>query len=95
MSYYAPGAQRAAGETGAQTLLREIKEALTVDLGPASPPPAGTWEVPPRATPAACWCIGSHWASHYAGTRRPAAEIEEVAGRPAPAAGVGGGPTAF
>jgi 8-oxo-dGTP pyrophosphatase MutT (NUDIX family) len=50
--YYIPGGKREPGETDEQTLLREIKEELTVDLDPASLVHAGT----STATPMVCWC---------------------------------------
>ena len=76
--YYLPGGKREAGETDQQTLLREIREELTVALDPASLEHVGTWEAPAHGHPAgvlvrmACYC------ARYTGTLQPAAEIETV-----------------
>ncbi|MDB5233479.1 MAG: mismatch repair protein MutT [Hymenobacter sp.] len=76
--YYIPGGKREAGETDAQTLLREIKEELTVHLDPASLEHAGTWEAPAHGHPDGVLVrMTCYWAA-YAGQLQPAAEIEEV-----------------
>ncbi|UOQ75947.1 NUDIX domain-containing protein [Hymenobacter sp. 5516J-16] len=54
--YYIPGGKREAGETDAQTLLREIKEELTVELNAATLVHAGTFTAPPTATRRMFWC---------------------------------------
>ena len=76
--YYFPGGKREPGETDAQTLLREIKEELTVDLDPASLAHAGTFEAPAHGHPAGVLVRMACYRATYAGTLRPAAEIEEV-----------------
>jgi 8-oxo-dGTP diphosphatase len=77
--YYLPGGKREAGETDAQTLLREIQEELTVLLDPASLTYAGSFEAPAHGHPAGVLvrmrCYLAPW---YTGTLQPAAEIEEV-----------------
>ena len=76
--YYLPGGKREPGETDAQTLLREIKEELTVALDPGSLAYAGTFEAPAHGHPAGVLVrMTCYWAS-YTGQLRPAAEIEEV-----------------
>ena len=76
--YYLPGGKREPGETDAQTLLREIKEELTVALDPGSLAYAGTFEAPAHGHPAGVLVrMTCYWASHT-GQLRPAAEIEEV-----------------
>ena len=50
--YYLPGGKREGGETDIQTLLREIREELTVSLDPASLVYAGTFEAPAHGHPA-------------------------------------------
>ena len=76
--YYIPGGKREAGETDAQTLLREIKEELTVDLDPASLAHAGTFEAPAHGHPTGILVRMTCYRATYTGVLRPAAEIEEV-----------------
>ena len=77
--YYFPGGKREAGETDAQTLLREIKEELTVDLHPASLEYAGTFEAPAHGHPTDVLVrMTCYWAPRYTGELQPAAEIAEV-----------------
>lgn len=76
--YYIPGGKREAGETDAQTLQREIKEELTVDLDPASLAHAGTWEAPAHGHPDGVLVRMTCYTATYAGTLQPAAEIEEL-----------------
>jgi 8-oxo-dGTP pyrophosphatase MutT (NUDIX family) len=76
--YYIPGGKREAGETDAQTLLREIKEELTVDLDPASLVHAGTFEAPAHGHPAGVFVRMSCYWARYTGQLQPAAEIAEV-----------------
>ena len=76
--YYIPGGKREAGETDAQTLLREIKEELTVDLDPTSLAHAGTWEAPAHGHPAGVLVRMTCYWARYTGQLQPAAEIAEV-----------------
>ncbi|MBJ6111020.1 NUDIX domain-containing protein [Hymenobacter sp. BT523] len=75
---YFPGGKRDAGETDQQTLLREIKEELTVDLDPATLEYAGTWEAPAHGHAPDVRVRMACYYARYAGTLQPAAEIEEV-----------------
>ncbi len=76
--YYFPGGKREADETDAQTLLREIKEELTVDLDPASLEYAVTFEAPAHGHPAGVLVCMTCYYARYTGTLQPAAEIAEV-----------------
>ena len=76
--YYIPGGKREAGETDAQTLLREIKEELTVDLDPTSLEYVGTFEAPAHGHPAGVLVRMTCYRASYVGQLRPAAEIAEV-----------------
>ena len=77
--YYLPGGKREAGETDTQTLVREIREELTVVLDPTSLSYAGTFEAPAHGHSAGLLVrMTCYWASLYMGTLQPASEIEEV-----------------
>lgn len=76
--YYIPGGKREAGETDQQTLLREIKEELTVDLDPASLAHAGTFTAAAHGHAAGVLVQMTCYRARYTGTLRPAAEIAEV-----------------
>ena len=77
--YYVPGGKREAGETDAQTLLREIWEELSVALDPAGLAHAGTWQAPAHGHPAGVLVrMTCYWAPRYTGTLQPAAEIAEL-----------------
>ena len=76
--YYFPGGKREAGETDTESLVREIREELTVEIDPASLRYAGTFEAPAHGHPAGVLVRMSCYYAHYAGTLQPAAEIEEV-----------------
>ena len=76
--YYFPGGKREAGETDAQTLLREIEEELTVVLDSASLVHAGIFEAPAHGHPAGVLVRMTCYYARYTGTLQPAAEIAEV-----------------
>jgi 8-oxo-dGTP pyrophosphatase MutT (NUDIX family) len=76
--YYLPGGKREAGETDAETLLREIREELTVTLDPASLAPRGVFTAPAHGHAPAVLVQMTLYAATYTGQLQPAAEIEEV-----------------
>ena len=76
--YYLPGGKREPGETDTQTLLREIKEELTVDLDPASLAHVGIFEAPAHGHPAGVLVRMTCYRATYTGELQPAAEIEEM-----------------
>jgi 8-oxo-dGTP diphosphatase len=76
--YYLPGGKREPGETDQQTLLREIREELTVDLNPASVVHVGTFTAPAHGHPEGVLVQMTCYQASYRGHLRPAAEIEEV-----------------
>ncbi|UYZ61592.1 NUDIX hydrolase [Hymenobacter weizhouensis] len=76
--YYLPGGKREAGETDAQTLVREIREELTVTLDADSLVHVGTFTAPAHGHPAGVLVQMTCYAARYTGHLQPAAEIEEV-----------------
>ncbi|HEX8350496.1 MAG TPA: NUDIX domain-containing protein [Hymenobacter sp.] len=76
--YYIPGGKREAGETDVQTLVREIKEELTVDLDVPTLHPMGIFEGQAHGHPPGVMVVMSCYSGQYSGTLQPAAEIEEV-----------------
>jgi 8-oxo-dGTP pyrophosphatase MutT (NUDIX family) len=76
--YYIPGGKREPGETDTQTLVREIKEELTVDLDPSSLVHVGTFTAPAHGHPENVLVQMTCYTANYAGHLQPAAEIEEL-----------------
>jgi 8-oxo-dGTP pyrophosphatase MutT (NUDIX family) len=76
--YYIPGGKREAGETDEQTLVREIREELTVELLVESVVYRGTFEAPAHGHAPDVLVRMTCYGAHYAGHIQPAAEIEEV-----------------
>ena len=76
--YYLPGGKREPGETDAETLLREIREELTVTLDPASLQPRGVFTAPAHGHPEGVLVQMTLYAATYTGQLQPATEIEEV-----------------
>ncbi|TGE21208.1 NUDIX domain-containing protein [Hymenobacter aquaticus] len=76
--YYFPGGKREPGETDAQTLLREIREELTVTLDAGSLQHIDTFEAQAHGHAAGILVRMICYAARYEGTLQPAAEIEEV-----------------
>jgi 8-oxo-dGTP diphosphatase len=77
--YYLPGGKRESGETDAQTLIREIREELTVTLAPTSLRYAGTFEAQAHGHAEGILVRMICYQAQYEGTLQAAAEIEEVA----------------
>ena len=76
--YYLPGGKREPGETDTDTLLREIREELTVELLPASLQLRGVFTAPAHGYAPDVLVQMTLYAAAYTGTLQPAAEIEEV-----------------
>ncbi len=77
--FYIPGGKREAGETELDTLLREIKEELTLDLLPDTARHIGTYRERAHAQADGVVVIMSCYTAAYAGTPAPSNEIEELA----------------
>jgi 8-oxo-dGTP diphosphatase len=77
--WYLPGGKREPGESDAETLRREVREELGVDIRPETARHLGTYEgvahgqTPGTRVRMACYI------AHWAGEPRPAGEIEQLA----------------
>jgi ADP-ribose pyrophosphatase YjhB (NUDIX family) len=76
--FYIPGGKREPGETELDTLLREIKEELAVDLVLESARPVGTYLAKAHAQADGVVVVMSCYAADYLGTPTASSEIEEV-----------------
>ncbi|MBO2462423.1 NUDIX hydrolase [Actinomadura violacea] len=77
--YYLPGGKREAGESDAQTLAREVKEELTVDVLPETAAHLGTWEAQAHGHAGGVTVRMTCYTAEHTGTPAPSSEIEEVA----------------
>jgi 8-oxo-dGTP diphosphatase len=77
--FYIPGGKREPGETELDTLLREIKEELTVDLLPDTARHFGTYRDQAHAQADGVVVVMSCYTADYAGTPAASSEIEELA----------------
>ncbi|MFE3798389.1 NUDIX hydrolase [Nocardia tengchongensis] len=73
--FYIPGGKREGAETDLQTLVREIREELTVEIAPETVAHVGTYEalIPEAVVRMACYT------ADYIGTIAVSSEIEEIA----------------
>ncbi|WP_027946510.1 NUDIX hydrolase [Amycolatopsis taiwanensis] len=77
--FYLPGGKREPGETDAETLIREVREELAVEIMPESIAPAGTFEAQAHGKPAGTLVRTTAYSADYRGTLRAGSEIEEIA----------------
>ncbi|MDP9951903.1 8-oxo-dGTP pyrophosphatase MutT (NUDIX family) [Streptomyces sp. DSM 41269] len=77
--FYIPGGKREGAETDLETLLREVREELTVGLIPETVAHAGTYEAPVDDRPGAAVVRMSCYYGDYRGTLAASSEIEETA----------------
>ncbi|RJQ68522.1 NUDIX domain-containing protein [Pseudonocardiaceae bacterium YIM PH 21723] len=78
-TYYLPGGKREPGESDVQTLVREVREELAVELDPTSAMPLGVFEAQAHGRPAGTKVRMTCYAAAYAGTPQASSEIEEIA----------------
>ncbi|MFD7847009.1 NUDIX domain-containing protein [Nocardia sp. NPDC059764] len=73
--FYIPGGKREGDETDLQTLVREIREELTVEITPETVAHVGTYEalIPDAVVRMACYT------AEYSGDIAVSSEIEEIA----------------
>ncbi|MDU0305423.1 NUDIX domain-containing protein [Streptomyces sp. PAL114] len=77
--FYIPGGKREGAETDVETLLREIKEELTVLLDPATAVHVGTYEAEVPGAPDGTVVRMGCYTADYAGTLAASSEIDEIA----------------
>ncbi|MEO6077173.1 MAG: NUDIX domain-containing protein [Candidatus Andersenbacteria bacterium] len=77
-AWYIPGGKREAGESDEQTLIREVKEELTVDLVTSSIKHLGTFKAQAHGKPEGVFVQMTCYTADYAGELTPASEIEEM-----------------
>ncbi|MDG4800898.1 NUDIX domain-containing protein [Micromonospora sp. WMMD980] len=76
--FYLPGGKREAGESDLDTLVREVREELSVDVDTGSAAFAGAFEAQAHGHPDGAVVRMRCYTADYRGTLRPAAEIAEL-----------------
>jgi 8-oxo-dGTP diphosphatase len=76
--YYLPGGKREPGESDIDTLVREIREELSVTITPDSAEHVGTFEAPAHGHSAGTIVRMTCYTADYQGVLRPDSEIEEI-----------------
>lgn len=77
-TYYIPGGKREAGESDLDTLVREVKEELTVAITTDSAAHLGTFEAQAHGHPDGVTVRMTCYTAGYEGTLAPSSEIDEV-----------------
>ncbi len=77
-AFYLPGGKPVSGETDNETLARELREELSVDLTPLSVQPFQVFEAPAYGEPAGINVILRCYMGFHAGSMKPSSEIEEI-----------------
>ena len=77
--YYLPGGKRDPGETDAETLVREIREELTVAIAEPTIEPAGIFEAQADGKAPGVVVRMTCFTAEYTGSLEASSEIEEIA----------------
>jgi 8-oxo-dGTP diphosphatase len=77
-AYYFPGGKREGQETDTETLLREVKEELSVNILPESMQHLGTFAAQAEGKPEGVMVESKCYTATYEGELVPATEIEET-----------------
>lgn len=77
-TYYIPGGKREEKETDEQTLLREIKEELSIDLKQETIQYYGTFEAQAHGKQEGIIVKMTCYTAEYVGELKPASEIEQM-----------------
>lgn len=78
-TYYFPGGKREQGESDAETLIREIREELSVEIQPETIAEFGVFEAPAHGKAEGILVRMTCLTADYTGELAPASEIEELA----------------
>ena len=77
-AWYIPGGKREKGETDEQTIIREIKEELLVDIIPESLVQYGVFEAQADGKPIGMIVRMTCYTGKYTGELKPSAEVEKM-----------------
>ncbi len=77
--FYLPGGKREPGESDAETLVREVREELGVEIDTESITPAGVFEGQAHGKAEGTVVRTTAYSAAYRGEPRACAEIEEIA----------------
>ncbi len=77
-TYYIPGGKREAGETDVQTLVREIREELSVEIIPETAKLYGVFEAQAHGHGEGVIVRMTCYTADFEGTLQPASEIETM-----------------
>ncbi|WP_181770388.1 NUDIX hydrolase [Amycolatopsis pittospori] len=77
--FYLPGGKREPGESDTETLVREVREELTVEIAPASIAPAGIFEARADGHASDVVVRMTCYTAEFSGTLATSSEIEEIA----------------
>ena len=78
-TFYFPGGKREAGESDIQTLLREIKEEVSVDIMPETIKYLNTFKTQAHGRAEGVMLETKYYSGDFMGQLKPQAEIEELA----------------
>jgi ADP-ribose pyrophosphatase YjhB (NUDIX family) len=77
--WYIPGGKREGAETDQQTLIREVKEKLSVNIIPDTIEYYGTFEAQAHGKPEGTIVRTVYYTADFKGTLKASAEIEKIA----------------
>lgn len=77
-TYYLPGGKREVGETDEETLIRECKEELTIDIKPDTVSYFGTFEAQAHGKAEGILVRMTCYCAEFEGELAPSSEIQEI-----------------
>ncbi|RSM81462.1 DNA mismatch repair protein MutT [Amycolatopsis sp. WAC 01375] len=76
--FYLPGGKREPGETDTETLIREVREELTVEIDPASIESAGVFEAQADGHATGLLVRTTCYTAEFSGILKAGSEIDEI-----------------